>query len=95
VGARNRFSSFKSGCWSVDSVVGVCVVTRKKRKRIFGAKSQRAHCNGSAYALTSSSSAAGYTSVPPGSNRTPGVSFAGSIWLCPMMCDTVTPSANR
>jgi sugar lactone lactonase YvrE len=45
-------------------------------------------------ALTSSS-AAGYTSVPSGSDRTPGVSLAGSILSCPMMCATGTPSANR
>jgi hypothetical protein len=45
-------------------------------------------------ALTSSS-AAGYTSMPPGSDRTPVVSFAGSILLSPMMCATGAPSANR
>jgi hypothetical protein len=40
-------------------------------------------------------SAAGYTSVPPGNDRTPGVSLAGSTLFCPMMCATGTPSANR
>ena len=49
---------------------------------------------GQPIALTSSSTA-GYTSVPPGSDRTPGVSFAGTTLLCPMMCATGTPSASR
>ena len=35
---------FTSCCWSVGSVVGDCVVTRAKRKRITGAKSQRPYC---------------------------------------------------
>lgn len=42
-----------------------------------------------------SSSAAGYMSVPSGSDCTPGVSFARSILLSPMICITGIPRANR
>ena len=35
-----RYSSFTSWCWSVDPLVGVCVVACAKRKGIIGAQSQ-------------------------------------------------------
>jgi hypothetical protein len=41
------------------------------------------------------SSAAAYTNAPPGWDRTPGVSFAGTILSCPMMCATGIPPASR